>query len=252
MHSIDRARGMNTAVFVYALVAALANLVGGLLITTAAPKAIRDQRLILGFGAGFMLAVTFLAMMPHALEAGIAGGVGVLGGYLLVHMSQHVFTPHFHFGEETHHEAMVDKWVGTAALLGLLLHTFFDGVAIASAFDVDVALGFFVFMAVFVHKVPEGVTVASIMMVSGSSKRRALLGVVLLGVSTVAGVLLTAWLEPLAEYGLAISAGVTLYVAASNLMPEVQKEKDVISGLTVVLGVVVYLLATTLVSGITH
>jgi zinc transporter ZupT len=235
----------------YALIAAVANVAGGLLITTASPRGIRAQRLLLGFGAGFMLAVTFLAMLPHAMEGGTArGAYGVLGGYLLVHISQHVFTPHFHFGEETHHEAMVDRWVGTAALLGLLLHTFFDGVAIASAFDVNTGLGVLVFLAVFLHKVPEGVTVASIMLVSGSTKQRALQGVMLLGLSTVAGVLLTTWLRPLADHGLAISAGVTLYVAASNLMPEVQKEKDMISGVAVLLGVVVYIAARSLLPGV--
>src|SRR5690606_31572598 len=163
--------------------------------------------------------------------------------YTLVHITQHVLPPHFHFGEETHKEAMLDRSVGTAALLGLLLHTFFDGVAITSAFDVGTGLGMVVFVAVFIHKIPEGVTAASIMLVSGNSKGRALLGASLLGASTVAGVLLTALLEPLAHYGLAISAGVTLYVAASNLIPEVQKERDVISGGAVVLGMLVYLIA---------
>jgi zinc transporter ZupT len=103
--------------------------------------------------------------------------------------------------------------------------------------------GTVVFLAVFVHKVPEGVTIASIMLVSGNSERKALLSVVLLGLFTVFGVLLTAWLAPLAEHGLAISAGVTLYVAASNLMPEVQKGKDLVSGVSVVLGVAVYIVA---------
>jgi zinc transporter ZupT len=227
----------------YALFAALANVAGGLLITRASPKGRTGQRFLLGFGAGFMLSVALLAMLPHALEHGSLGALWILFGYLLVHVTQHVLTPHFHFGEETHTEAMVDRWVGTAALLGLLLHSFFDGVAIASAFDVGAQLGLLVFMAVFVHKVPEGVTIASIMMVSGSSERRALLGASLLGASTVAGVLLTSWLQPLADHGLAISAGVTLYVAASNLMPEVQKGQDKTAALAVFLGVGVYMAA---------
>jgi zinc and cadmium transporter len=227
----------------YALLAALANVAGGLLITSASPKGRRAQRFLLGFGAGFMLAVAILAMLPHALAEGPSAGLWVLGGYLLVHVTQHVFTPHFHFGEETHREAMVDPWVGTAALLGLLLHSFFDGVAIASAFDVGTSLGFVVFLAVFLHKVPEGVTIASIMLVSGSSERRALLGVGLLGASTVGGVLLTNGFQPLAEHGLAISGGVTLYVAASNLIPEVQKDRDRLSAVAVVLGLGIYVLA---------
>ena len=237
-----------TVVLGYALVAALANVIGGLLITRSSRSGIRFQRVLLGFGAGFMLTVAFVAMLPQAMAESVSGAVWVLVGYLLVHTTQHVLTPHFHFGEETHSEAMLHSSVGTAALLGLLLHTFFDGVAIASAFDVGADLGVLVFLAVLFHKVPEGVTVASIMLVSGNSERRAILAVVLLGLSTVAGVLMTSWVEPLADHGLAISAGVTLYVAASNLMPEVQKEHDLISGGAVVLGVLVYALARGMLS----
>ena len=242
---------MTSPAVVYALLAAVANVAGGVLITSASPGGIRAQRMLLGFGAGFMLSVAFVSMLPHAIELDVNGGFVALFGYLLVHVTQHVLTPHFHFGEETHHEAMVDKWVGTAALLGLLLHTFFDGVAIASGFEVDASLGIVVFLAVFVHKVPEGVTIASIMLVSGNTKRKALLGVMLLGLSTVAGVLMTSWIAPLARHGLALSAGVTIYVAASNLMPEVQKQKDLISGAGVVAGVMVYLLARLLLGDLT-
>lgn len=208
----------------YALAAAGANLVGGLLITAAAPPNRAAQRLLIGFGAGYMLAVAFLAMIPHALSGGYDAAVGVLGGYLLVHLTQHVMTPHFHFGEETHSHAMVGRWVGISALAGLLLHAFFDGVAIASGFSVSAALGLLVFAGILLHKIPEGVTVASIMLASGNTRRTAVVGVLLLGAATVAGVWLTAYLEPLQRHGLAVSAGVTLYVAASNLLPEVQQE----------------------------
>jgi zinc transporter ZupT len=238
---------VNTALL-YALAAAGANLAGGLVITTASPGGRTTQRMLIAFGAGFMLAVAFLEMIPHAMEAGEGAALAVVVGYLLVHLTQHVITPHFHFGEETHHEEMVGSWVGVAALLGLLLHTFFDGVAIASGFGVSSALGLLVFTAILLHKIPEGVTVASIMLASGSSRRGALLGVGLLGLSTVLGVLLTAQLEPLRRHGLALSAGVTLYVAASNLIPEVQKERSLNSALSVFVGFGVFFLARLLVA----
>lgn len=239
---------MNAAL-VYALVAAGANLVGGLVITTASPRGRLSQRLLIGFGAGFMLAVVFLAMVPHALESGPTGAIGILVGYLLVHLTQHVLVPHFHFGEETHRHEMVGRWVGISALLGLLLHTFFDGVAIASGFGVSTEMGVLIFTAILLHKIPEGVTIASIMLASGNSAKRALAGVVLLGVFTVLGVLLTACVQPLESHGLALSAGVTLYVAASNLVPEVQKERGVQHAASVFLGVVLYYLAHILLAG---
>lgn len=239
---------MNAAL-VYALVAAGANLAGGLVITTASPRGRVSQRLLIGFGAGFMLAVAFLAMVPHALEAGATGALGILVGYLLVHLTQHVFVPHFHFGEETHGKEMVGRWVGISALLGLLLHTFFDGVAIASGFGVSAEMGLLIFTAILLHKIPEGVTIASIMIASGNSSKRALASVVLLGLSTVVGVLLTGWLQPLEAHGLALSAGVTIYVAASNLVPEVQQERGIHYAASVFVGVALYYIAHTLLDG---
>ncbi len=227
----------------YAMVAAGANLVGGLVIAVAFPGTRATQKLLTAFGAGFMLAVAFLAMLPHAFESSGSAALSVLVGYLLVHLTQHVLTPHFHFGEETHEHEMVGPWVGMAALLGLLLHTFFDGVAIASGFSVSASLGVLVFTGILLHKVPEGVTVASIMLASGNTRAQAIAGVLLLGGSTVAGVLLTHRVAPLAQHGLALSAGVTIYVAASNLVPEMQREPGWRYPSSVFLGVALYYVA---------
>ncbi|HEU4456302.1 MAG TPA: hypothetical protein VFR81_24765, partial [Longimicrobium sp.] len=102
----------------YALIAAAANLIGGLLITGHSRGGRALQRLLIAFGAGFMLATALVGMMPHALEGGESAALAILVGYLLVHFTQHVITPHFHFGEETHHDAMVNPWVGITALVG--------------------------------------------------------------------------------------------------------------------------------------
>jgi len=239
------------AALLYALIAAAANLLGGLVITGHSRGGRQMQRLLIAFGAGFMLATAFLGMVPEAVETGGAGAAaGILVGYLLVHLTQHALTPHFHFGEETHQHEMVNPWVGIAALLGLVLHTFFDGVAIASGFSVGAWLGMLVFVAIILHKIPEGVTVASIMLASGNSRRRALAAVGALGLSTVLGVLLTEQVAPLARHGLAVSAGVTLYVAASNLIPEVQKGRKMAPALAVLAGAALFYLTFLMVKGI--
>ena len=76
-----------------------------------------------------------------------------------------------------------------SVLLGLLIHTFFDGIAIASAFLVSNWLGWVVFLAVFLHKIPEGSTVTSVMLASGKSKAVSWGASALLGAATLAGVL---------------------------------------------------------------
>src|SRR5216117_312108 len=112
-----------------------------------------------------------------------------------------------------------------SALLGLLLHTFVDGVAVASGLLVNAAVGTLVFVAVLLHKFPEGLAISSLFLAAGASRTRAIAAALALGLTTFAGVLLTDVIGPLRDYGLAISAGVTLYVGASNLVPEFQAKK---------------------------
>ena len=204
----------------YALIAALGNVVGALAVTRRAARELALIEHFVAFGAGFMLSVAVVEVLPEAFtRSGGAAPALVLAGYLAVHFTQHTLTPHFHFGEETH---AVNRIAGTSALVGLLLHTFFDGVAIASAFLVRPALGVMVFVAIFLHKLPEGVTVSSLMMAGGRTGGQAIGAAAMLGVATLAGVALTDHIAFLVHHGLALSAGVTIYVAASNLVPEFQ------------------------------
>ena len=206
--------------FTYAVIAALGNVLGGIAVARGAKFGLRLISLSIAFGAGFMLAVALAEVLPEAFRLGGKNAAAfVLLGYLLVHLSQHTATEHFHFGEETHH---VTQQAGVAALVGLLLHTFFDGVAIASGFAVSTQLGFLMFLAIMLHKLPEGVTISSIQIAGGTKPNRAVGSAALLGVATVVGVLVTDSVAFLAAHGLAISAGVTIYVAASNLVPEFQ------------------------------
>ncbi|MHC4067186.1 MAG: ZIP family metal transporter [Planctomycetota bacterium] len=189
----------------FAAIAALGNVLGGLAAARGAKLGIKVISGFLAFSAGFMITVALVRMLPEALERG--------GG------EQHTAVQHFHFGEETH---AVTHAAGVSALVGLLLHTFFDGVAIASGFAVSPALGTLVFMAIVLHKLPEGLAIASIQIAGGTSPSRAIGSAALLGAATVVGALTTDWVSFLSAHGLAISAGVTLYVGASNLVPEFQ------------------------------
>ena len=102
----------------YALVAAAGNVLGGLAVTRRAVRELRVIELLVAFGAGFMLSVAIVELLPAAFaRSGTAAAALVLGGYLAVHLTQHTLTPHFHFGEETH---AVSSIAGTSALVGLL------------------------------------------------------------------------------------------------------------------------------------
>jgi ZIP family zinc transporter/zinc and cadmium transporter len=224
------------------LAAAAANVAGGLIVVARRHWNELFLKYFIALGAGFMLAATFLKMLPESLRLSERAPLLILGGYFLVHFFEHTVAPHFHFGEEVHGDVMLEPRVGFSALVGLSTHTFFDGVSIASGFLVSVPLGLLIFCAVVLHKIPEGFTVASIALAAGRGKRGAITASLVLAGATLAGVLGMNYFPGTVAYGLPVSAGVTLYVAASDLMPEVNEERGIRMALVVFLGVALFYL----------
>ena len=218
------------------LTAAAANGLGGAIIVQKNWDR-RYLRYFVALGSGFMLATALLEMLPESMQlAGAKAPLLILAGYFLVHLFEHAVTGHFHFGEETHAEEFVAAHKGYSVLFGLAIHTFFDGIAIASGFLVSNWLGWVIFLAVFLHKIPEGFTAASIMIASGRSKRVAWAASAILGAATLAGVITMSVFSRSVPQGLPLSAGVTLYVAASDLIPEVNKEPGISMAIVSFLG----------------
>ena len=207
----------------YALLAAAANVAGAFAVAWPERRSLRVLDALIAIAAGFMVSVALTELIPEALaQDGRRAALVMLGGYVLVHLTQHTLAQHFHFGVETH---LVTASVSLSALGGLLLHTFVDGVAIASGFAVSDTVGILVFLAIVLHKLPEGLAIASLFLAAGWGRRAAIAAGGALGLATVVGVMLTHVAEPLARNGLALSAGVTLYVGASNLVPEFQSRR---------------------------
>ena len=207
-----------------------------------------DDRLLRTFvalGAGFMLAAVILKMIPESGRLTQWTPGLMLAGYFLIHLFEHTVAPHFHFGEETHH---MSPAVGASALVGLAVHSFFDGLSIGSGFVVDPALGLLLFFAIVLHKAPEGFTIASIVLAARGTRRQALLAATAVGAASLVGGLLILGARSLVGVALGLSAGVTLYVAASDLVPEVNREGGVIGALTVFAGVLLYWITETLLA----
>ena len=219
------------------LTAAGANALGGAAILHKAWNR-RYLQYFIALGAGFMLGTVLLEMLPESLHlAGPSAPLLVVAGYFIVHFFEHTVTSHFHFGEETHTEQFIRPHRGYSVLLGLIVHAFFDGIAISSGFLVSNFLGWMIFLAVILHKMPEGFTVSSVMLASGRSRGAALASSALLGAATLAGVLAVSVFRTSITVGLPLAAGVTLYVAASDLIPEVNREPDLRMALVVFAGI---------------
>lgn len=254
----------------FGLLAAGANLVGGFVLIKSGAHRYGERFLkyLVALGAGFMMAAIFIEIVPEtvniwtanrggadAAESVVSAMTLLLAGYLLIQLFEHTIAPHFHFGAETHPESFMKPSAAYAAVGGLWIHTFFDGVSIAAAFLVDFQVGLLVFIAILLHKMPEGFTVASIMLASGRSTRTALIATAAIGAATLGGVITVALLNSRVEaavaYALPFSAGVTLYVAASDLIPEVnhKEERNPTVSIVVFVGVALFYLLHRLIEG---
>jgi ZIP family zinc transporter/zinc and cadmium transporter len=225
----------------FALIAAIATALGGVIATL--PGVLSRQRLshTIAFGAGYILAAALVSLMPESIALLPNAPIWIFAGYALAHLFEHTFTSHFHFGEETHPEHAIAPGVSMTTLVGLALHALFDGVAIASGFMVTPSLGVLIALAVVLHKLPEGVTIASVMLASGRNRRTARYAAGLLAVATLLGAALMSVLGTgFKGIVLAISCGIALYVAATDLMPEFNQHPERGYSVTALVGVLLY------------
>lgn len=242
---------MEPLLILLALAASAGDIIGGFVVT--APRRIGERTLglLIALGAGNLLGVALIELIPETIEhAGTAGPLLILAGYLFIHFFEHVFAPHLHFGEETHGTAVVDTHVTSTALIGLGLHAFMDGVAIASAFVTSPGLGVLVFAAIMLHKLPEGFTIASVMKAAGTTRSWAMGAASILAVATFGGVIATSFVGDLAPYALAIATGSVLYVGATDLMAEANKEEGILNPIMVFIGIAMFFVVLALVRGV--
>lgn len=250
-----------------ALVAGLADVVGGTIVGGWLRPTGRGLTYLLGLAGGFMLAAAILGRLPEAMAATPAAPLLVVVGYLTIFACENLFSTHAHEGEEPAghehdqgdhghvlvgdlpccEEAAISGPASLAALVGLLIHTFFDGVAIAAGFELRESVGVLMFLAVLLHKIPEGLSLSSIMIAARRGSRFAFLSVLAIAGSTVLGAATTLALGELdpstANAALALATGTLLYIAASDLIPATNPARSRGAVLAVMAGVAFYYLS---------
>lgn len=181
----------------------------------------RRALLFVSFAAGVLLATTFLELLPEAVER--SGGEGDFLTATLVAMGAFFVLERFLHGFHTHEDRHAAA-SGYLILIGDTLHNFIDGVVIAATFLVDPALGVATTVAVAAHEIPQEIADYGILLTAGFSRGRALLLNFLSGLAALLGVLLClvfqAAVEQYLPWFMAATAGMFIYIAASDLMPE--------------------------------
>ena len=192
---------------------------------------------MVSLSVGIMLATTFLHALPEAFEMtrDPIGLFGTLLGGLLFFFLLEKFSilrhSHHHEGDGHNHEAGHDKRqagkTGWMILVGDGFHNFTDGIIIATAFMADFHLGMVTSLAIFAHEIPQEVGDFIVLLNAGFSRTRAylynLLCSLLAIVGGLAGYYILGKVQHLIPYALAIASAGFIYIAVSDLIPQMQR-----------------------------
>ncbi|TDY43030.1 ZIP family zinc transporter [Alicyclobacillus sacchari] len=239
--------------------AAMADTVGGAL-TVIRQFEGRTLAAFTSIGAGFLLGATLLDRLPDTLHTMPKLGVTyMLLGYLLVLTLEVIRQNHSrsHENAHSHHTGHVHATAfqgGTVALISMMVHTFMDGVVIAGALTANRAEGILMFVAITLHKVPEGLTISAISLNSSNSRRRAFLWAFLLTCSTIVGAISAVALGSVGGPGvniiMALATGTFLFISTSDLVPFVRSQEQPRNMLLLLFGCGVFYLSLTLLQSI--
>jgi ZIP family zinc transporter/zinc and cadmium transporter len=236
---------MALTIIVFGIVAAVAELAGGsfVLLRRTWPRTVQEY--LLALSAGFILALVFLELIPESLAAvGSKAPIFMLLGYATLHFFEHTVVGHLHFGEETHEEVMVSRAASVSTFIGLFIHAFFDGFAISVGMRYNFSIGLLVFVAILLHKIPEGLTIATVMLAGARRRRTAFLASVAIGAATMLGILSVFLVadvnREMMGWAFAFSAGIATYVGASDLIPEINHSRNRVIPLLVFGGMLLF------------
>lgn len=214
----------------YSLIGGLFSLFGGLLLFLVA-NAERTKKIIvslLGFAAGAFLGAVFLDILPEALEMGVEPHyvmIAVLAGFILFFILERLLMIiHSHHHSDHVHSEHTES-LPFLIILGDALHNFMDGILIAIAYVANPVLGLTTTLGVAAHEIPQEIGDFSVLLDQGWSKKRVIIVNILQSLLTIPGVVLGFYLgntlEGYLPYMLGATAGTFLYIAASDLIPEI-------------------------------
>lgn len=184
--------------------------------------------IILSFAVGSLFAAAFFDLLPEAIELAEPGTVFAvaLSGIIVFFILERLI----HWHHEHHDHMKHEKPVATLVLLGDALHNFFDGIAIAASFLSSIELGITTTFAIIAHEIPQEISDFTLLRYAGYSTKKAILANLLTALTAVTGAMLFFFLsdsvENLEVYGLAFTAGAFLYIAGTDLLPEMHKEEE--------------------------
>ncbi|MFL5643406.1 MAG: ZIP family metal transporter [Chloroflexota bacterium] len=219
---------MPVAAFAVSAAAFISAFLGGFL----ALRAVRYVGMIIAIGAGIRIGAAFFDLIPEAV--GLLDGdldqvmLATAFGFLAFYVVEKLTTVHVghEAAAELDHGDAAHRHVGVIGASGMSIHSFLDGVALATGLVVGGGLGLVIAVVVVIHRFSDGISVVSLLMASRTPREKAYRWVAIVAVAPVLGVLLGLVITiPDEAIGvlLAVFAGFFLYVGAAELLPEAHR-----------------------------
>lgn len=218
------------------------SLVGAITLVLRPATLQRGLPTLIAFAAGALLGDVFLHLIPELAESDrgldLTASFGLLGGLGLFFVLEKVL--HWHHAHVPSEEVLHP--VAATNLVGEALHNFIDGGIVVGAFLVDPGLGIATALAVALHEIPQELGDFAILIHAGLKPRRALLLNLLSSMAALLGaaaaLLLAKAFAGFEHILVAVTAGGFIYIASTDLLPELHKEPEAGKSLVQLLGIV--------------
>ena len=200
----------------------------------------RNTVYFMSFAAGVLVSVSFIHIIPRSFQMHAEAPVFLLGGFLALYLFNRFLN--LYICEEYACETFS---LGVTPMVGIGLHSFIDGIIYSVTFNVSIFTGALAAIGMILHEFPEGIVTFLLLEWGGFSRKRAAIYAFLAAaISTPLGTLISYPFvadvgQPTLGVLLAISAGALVYVGASHLLPEVEKENKRYSLIALMVGVLV-------------
>lgn len=223
-------------IVVFTLIGSVFSLIGGIILLHKEKLTLKYSHFLAAFAAGTLLGTVFFDLFPEAIHESenliIEGKgsidifmwalFGILGFFILER-----FVHWFHHHQHEYEEQLVKPTI-PLIIIGDSVHNFIDGVVIAATFLVSIPLGIVTTLAVAAHEIPQEIGDFGILLHKGLGKKKVILVNLLSALTAMIGALITFWIGESIESSLpillAITAGFFIYIAASDLIPEIHHE----------------------------
>lgn len=225
-------------VLVYGLIAGLATVLGIYLVLAKEPWARRNSIYLITFSAGVLLATAIGHLLPEAQELVPNALIWFLMSFILFYIIEHGLILHACNEGQSCEVHPIDR----IAIAGMGLHSLLDGIIIGVGFEISSSLGIIATLSVLLHRLPDGIAITSVLLHSDYPKQKTVIYTWFIALLAPVGAIMAfLFLQNVSNEILgilvALAAGSFLYVAASDLVPEIHKKGKFANILLIIMGV---------------